>query len=494
MVVFIFSILALLIAIPIVFIIPINITNKGKLMLVALSFLLTSLGLLATIQYSIWFVIPALIILAALLAYIVESRYNHMFLSSAINDEQLVVFDEGSFNENEPEDRVSKNVSKDSLVSLYKQAKGIEDDGEDSILLEDESMDLEDEESIVYSDDEEADLTDDGSDTAINEKAETLASLEWLEDELEELEDIKLDADMEELQLADGFEIGDLEKSTDESLKVEIVEAIIETPSDAAEDEELSEIERMLHELDEGVEGSEALPITMHMKSEQTQNEVDSHIQGDSFVEIIEELHDLSVEEEILIGDGDVFDKVETFEHSDSLSESDGEEEDLDIEETFIESRDGLAHEKSSSKELGGSVIYVDEVNAPVESKLEPENLSVEEDPEIKHETAKVELTRGQPSIQKEMFQMMREQLVQYQKKLSPNQFEELVLAYLHPSLPDKDYYSFAKILMEHYILTANIEKLVIYANEIHDRFKAFPGIVAEIELYKSFIRPSVRN
>ncbi|MCG3086004.1 MULTISPECIES: hypothetical protein [unclassified Anoxybacillus] len=64
---------------------------------------------------------------------------------------------------------------------------------------------------------------------------------------------------------------------------------------------------------------------------------------------------------------------------------------------------------------------------------------------------------------------------------LSDEQYEQLIHKHLHPRLHEQDYYTFANILMEHYIASKQHEKLYHVAKQLYEQYDGYPIIQQQL-------------
>lgn len=64
---------------------------------------------------------------------------------------------------------------------------------------------------------------------------------------------------------------------------------------------------------------------------------------------------------------------------------------------------------------------------------------------------------------------------------LSDEQYEQLIHKHLHPRLHEQDYYTFANVLMEHYIASKQYEKLYHIAKQLYGQYDGYPMIQQQL-------------
>ncbi|WP_035018491.1 hypothetical protein [Anoxybacillus flavithermus] len=64
---------------------------------------------------------------------------------------------------------------------------------------------------------------------------------------------------------------------------------------------------------------------------------------------------------------------------------------------------------------------------------------------------------------------------------LSDEQYEQLIHKHLHPRLHEQDYYTFANVLMEHYVASKQYEKLYHFAKQLYGQYEPYPIIQQQL-------------
>ena len=111
------------------------------------------------------------------------------------------------------------------------------------------------------------------------------------------------------------------------------------------------------------------------------------------------------------------------------------------------------------------------------------QDISAGEDEEVldlKAETTENQLSGA--NIQKDLFSSLVEEVLLLKHRLNPNEYENLLIQYLEPSLPDQHYLTFAQLLIEHYISVQKYSTLAVFLNSIQPRFNTYPAVNAELE------------
>lgn len=64
---------------------------------------------------------------------------------------------------------------------------------------------------------------------------------------------------------------------------------------------------------------------------------------------------------------------------------------------------------------------------------------------------------------------------------LSDEEYEQLIHKHLHPRLHEQDYYTFANVLMEHYVASKQYEKLYDVAKQLYGQYEPYPIIQQQL-------------
>ncbi|MFD0047832.1 hypothetical protein ACFVHQ_00585 [Actinomycetes bacterium NPDC127524] len=143
-------------------------------------------------------------------------------------------------------------------------------------------------------------------------------------------------------------------------------------------------------------------------------------------------------------------------------------------EDTVKTDREEIAHFEEMAdmnEELVDDSIYIhaDEEDA-VNSSITPSY--------IEEQKENVIVTQ----LQQQMFQTLIDQIELARSTYSSSQFEELVKSHLNPDLPDLEYYTFASILVNHYIQKGDWDRLRHEIIELQSKFEKHSIIKEELQ------------
>ncbi|OCA92394.1 hypothetical protein [Pseudobacillus wudalianchiensis] len=239
-------------------------------------------------------------------------------------------------------------------------------------------------------------------------------------------------------------------------------ESEIEEPADSKEivdtADELTE-EEMGNTHQEGdqpliVERDESAPMLpeSEVNDEQPEEELEKHNQEEA------QLPTLESEEPTLV-----------------LSEAEANnEEQLPEEEELEEHAQGEFH--PSTLKLDESVPALPEEAADDEEHLEEEIME-----SLPEEVERAPLSR-------EWLHIIIQELELKKELWTFAAAEEAIQGYLRAPLNDRDYYTFAKLLLSFYVEKGAFEKASNWTAELKDRFSAYPIIIQELQLVESYI------
>ena len=92
------------------------------------------------------------------------------------------------------------------------------------------------------------------------------------------------------------------------------------------------------------------------------------------------------------------------------------------------------------------------------------------------------EISPARSEIQRQMLETMVSQINFSKSRLTDEEYEDLVYAHMQSSLPALEYYTFAYMLIEHYIAKGQFDKLTALINELYNKFDQYPVIKLQLE------------
>lgn len=271
-----------------------------------------------------------------------------------------------------------------------------------------------------------------------------------------------------------------------------VIENIIADPSEDEshhDDLNLDEIEIML------LKGTNEDNAPQIDEKEIEENTLDPAMPEIDYMAELEDLEDLMNEE---VGSS-VHSDVEISGMEDLAVQDDIKVSDKVLEEYFeslnpMEDSDdprsvNPAGENEFDSEYSGgydSSLYINEVASAAETEIGM-------DEEHEQETALEEKVQAadresRSRFQSQMFQLIAPQLELARNNLDKESYEMLVIGCMNPAMQPSDYYTFARLLFDHYIIHKEFYKLLELAEGLEARFSAYPVLVEEIRfIQKSY-------
>ncbi|EZP76342.1 hypothetical protein H839_13734 [Parageobacillus genomosp. 1] len=91
--------------------------------------------------------------------------------------------------------------------------------------------------------------------------------------------------------------------------------------------------------------------------------------------------------------------------------------------------------------------------------------------------------------VRSEVIQTVVDELRFNRKHMDPFQYEQHLMQCLQAPLPDHDYYVFARLLMEHYVLEKQYDRLAAWLVQLQEKFRSYPIIQAEIQFLQEMVK-----
>ena len=456
----IFALLAIVILAPVLFFLRWDFTTKGKLLILGFSFTIALIGLASKAVLALW---QSYLILLLLVMLTFILGYKKLESVTFIEEVEGNSTDSEKGRQNDltknPVDQTAKvtiEKEKNETDALLLTADLSEHDEEIPIPLEslepeglsDETIDRKDaSESFVESMESENDVSRFIAETSTEDRAET--------DEVIEAEEPD----------QDHSEVIQPVTSPNESLESSSNHYMAELEQMILEDGEASAASELPAEdpVQESTAGSELLDL------------------GDSYSFDMEELLNHSTESAPLLSMKEVAAGNERAqaEVADLLAEQkmpvETIEPDFELEQ---------AHDIQLEQERE---VQLEQAHGTQLEQAPDIDLELEDDIELElaHDT-ELEQEQQQETLQKQLFITMISQIQLAQKLMDPNQYEQMIIEYLHPKLPISEYYTFATLLIQHYISNKQFEKLNPLLDQLEEKVAEYPILLQEIQFFKS--------
>lgn len=462
------SVVSLIVLVPIVYFLPLGLTNKGKGLVVAIAFFYANLGFLANTNLALWQTALIILLLTIVTVYILDKRFNRLIFSSSSSKDKDVELtlekeDEASsniqtadstrvpvapitvetFEHIEVEEPLLEKVKEEDEIPVLQGMEEVaatmemvaqEEIHETSLIEQEENPSLEADEEIIFlsnreelleelQEDEPSSNTDELEATGYMSEIEQLLESELLDEDLQTIEEIQ---QVEEVH------------SPLELLEDDII---------PMEDEEIPILELAIAEAELAVsEETASIPL---------QEEADPEV--------------LLFEEE-------------TKDESGIIEEIEQEETSFLEDDLTIEDEDDSLQEIEQIDELENEFEELDELEPVLQMAEEVEDIEDEhiQDTDINQEE--------KTALQQQLFHTMVSQLHLMKNQMKPNEYEELIIDHFHPDLPAQDYYTFVSLLIEHYISQKELGKLQGLLTNLEGKFVNYPILDMEIQfLYQQY-------
>ena len=498
----ILSVLSLIILVPLIYFLPLGLTNKGKAFIVGAAFLLANIGLLTQHILPTWLIWTILALLVFLVAYVMQNRMSEVLFAGmsedsgtkdSLYDQNLDAVDE--------RDRFYKRY--DSYREESVPASGTMEDIRTASLpeLEEEDSAASDEHPREESAEMEEIALKESDDQLIIEKSEALGELPGQD----------LAETPEDEQLLEPGEGRDEDAAGEPSYLGRIERLMEDDDTEAEETVELTAIqeESMVEDLSTE-ELQEAASPAESPELEET-GDLSGELFGamDEYASESEMLHEVEEEDTHLPEENEIF--IQEDEAKDGGDEQQADEEIAEIADLPVDEEEWQA---SVSELFGETVLQVEEEQLqeqPDGGDTELEILIGEEEEVLHDEPAQeahpqqlptedtnledgdeeeAALEEQRHALQQQMLHLLASQLELQRDRLPAHQYESLIKEHLVDDLPPQDYYTFASMLIEHYIRNKELGKLEELLWNLREKFTEFPVIMMEIQyLYEQYCK-----
>lgn len=488
-----FAFLALILLIPLLYFLPLGFKKQGKLIIVGISLLLALFGLLANTVFNLWQTSLLLLTFALAATYLVEKRLSTFIFAdkgSSLAEEDMKLSidqEDASFEKEKEKIENAEEVAEDEKINApietltFNDSVGdlevniIKTDSNNISKLDSDSIELQTgiNEGIIeqVSDkeiDEWIDVTqfDDLKDNALVHNEETTEAIEEVEEETNESDDSSI-VDYNIDEIINEAETNKLENN---------FEHTVNEPQEGIQFDTLEELDYMEEDL---LTEDEIQVVEEELDEEEAEVLEEELVEEDEVLEeqLVEEESKV-VDEELVEEETEVLKDVQLVEEETELVEEELAEDEAEVLEDnqIVEEETELVEERH----LFGEEAIDSAVNSDDDEEL---TMNEEEDPEavIAEESVKTK------QVKQQMIHTMVAQLQHSRKYLSSREYENQVKAHLHPSLPSSDYYTFAYLLIEHYISEHNEKELTSLITHLKEKFTNYAIIQQQLQFLEEY-------
>lgn len=461
--IYLFALASLLFVVPIVYLLPLGLSKKGKLIVICVPFALSLLGISANSLFEWWKLALLVFILVILSSYLLDRKMKDIFLVSENEDTKSRLEPSATFFE-------KGSVKEVNVIEELAQANPIEEETNEYFVEEILEINLEKEEN----------------------------------DEVELSPDLFIEADV----IVDN-EIDDAsltqEEESDNHKEVMLEETEIGY---------MSELERLM--LDE----SEALSLsnnTLEKLDEQNpllENDLDENtqVQDQEYLEILSQFEEIEqvpgksdLLEEALMVDGKELDhtSIEDQEYLEILSQVEEIEqvhENSELLETIPIIRDKQLGELGSENQeeylevLSQLELAEEEAASSTEQLIdhEPDPLLIEDSTEGELIKETIIDPNEKNHFQKQLFNTIIDQVKLAEKALDSKKYEQFLRECMHKNMPHSEYFTFASYLIQHYISKKEFTKLQDLLVDLEEKYKEYPILLQQVQFLLTFYQKKI--
>ncbi len=425
--------IAVLILIPVMYIVPLGLPFKGKIVLMTCSFFVSVVLIFSKAIIQMW----QLIMLAVAL----------LLLFSIFLNKKFLIFE--------------KNIQTDSLNDSYKSDSGSSEN--DRLINRNQSK----EDLVVTIDPEKKEFAS-SEDKKEDRHAENVILLENEKEHILEAQTPQIVNDYIEPLISFEQAMGKSNEASElkQSEEMSVVHSFIETVEPNKDIPELQPLEEI----------SETNHVTETYETSKNQDQ--DYIQAE-----LEELDFLSNRSILLDEMNEETNSSSEKDHLNYMSEiesilNDDEFVSSDLEE--ISSSAPITFEEKDERTLEmmeGAVEHQEEdfISNQFNSQTAVNDLQYLNEPE--------------DSFKEYLLEIMLSQVKQKQKSMTPKEYEQLIKDHLTEDLPDQTYFLFARELIDHFIRQRDLFKLEALLLTLMEKYKKYPILFIQLEyLYNHYV------
>ncbi|MBB3867617.1 hypothetical protein [Parageobacillus toebii] len=464
----IFTIIAFILAIPILLILPVGLSWSGKIVALIIALLLSLLALVAKSFFPMWKLALLLGLLMAAVTYLLHRQFAHVFYAAnKMDEDEFEDQDELSENTDVLHDEEAVRVNEEIVPQNVSQ-KSTEVE-QDEIITVDElpleiAADIEQIEQIETTAKQEFPWENEKNPeqsemVEISELPPTVAT------------DEKQDEDMSESDLpwetVENDNINETDNFNEWPLEMEInIERNTDMPFDELPPTITPEMEENLGVVSDGTQvmaARDGEENRLHISPEDW-----SMLTQPSAMEENEQAAEI---------------EPDSFEWDDILSEKTESKEAISSQakQSFSLENEKMLQEKLDGKAQEAQIAGWNDNERPQENESDlgakEQAISTKE-----NDVSLLESLIATRPVQSEILQTIVTELQLNRKHMDPLEYEQRIIQCLQTPLPDYDYYVFACLLMEHYLLEKQYGKLASLLAELKEKFRSYPIIQEEIQ------------
>ncbi|WP_066365605.1 hypothetical protein [Neobacillus fumarioli] len=469
---FLWAIGSLVILVPVIYFLPIGISKIGKWMIISLSFLFGVIGLFAQTVLPLWEFVILLFVLIGLIAYILDRKVGKvLYVPIQSIEEEPLFFDQ--MNDDVPgridsEERTMTDIEMHSRDHHLKEIPIIEN-------------------TTVQA------QTSDANDIISKEKSLEMKTMleDWeihkpfdMENEFQPIAD-QINKDQLEVAVTEDY-LAELEDMVNEAIPAEPEEPLHNMLTEELEHNQTVENSFFNHEA--SLVLAELDPLEAVNEQEKP---VEDHEEMDGLhLGTLEQLEDdlsngqlLSFEESATIASEELKNDGQSLSELDQLVD----EQNIDLFPGYEESAANTNEEIESMDEAGLVSEHIPsyEEVIPTVTASQPDVLKLVSEQDAEDETNKQSMPNppsGTPILQRKIIHTIVTQLKIVRKTMNPEDYEQLILKQMNVQLSVHEHFTFASMLMEHYIAIKDFGKLESLIDRIKEKIAGYPILEQQVE------------
>jgi hypothetical protein len=442
--------IAFVLALPLLLILPVGLSSVGKMVVLLIAMLLSFLSFIANPFFSMWQLVLLVGLLMIAVTYLLHRQFAHVFyIEKRVDDEEeLEAQDEQA---GKTSDAVSRNID----VLREKEATADE-------IPPEEIADSVSQKSFTADEEEEIIMVDELP-------FEAAADVERIEATVENGEEKQKETPALD-ELLSGVAVE--EKQPEHGSEGEMVWGTMEI----ADPHENESAEPLLPAAAPYAELLDELPVAVTPELEEQMAVIPAAVQ-EAKAGGEEKLPNLHTWDELT-------------DHL-SLNESGLEA----AEESGVEWEEIIPAEIEAREADRNEAVWRETTEEGTERaggyQLAEQDVGEEEQSVVEQETGKKVPENGSliSQVRSEVIRTAADELRLNRKHMDPLRYERYLTQCLQAPLPDEDYYVFARLLMEHYLLEKQYDRLAAWLVQFEERFRSYPVIQAEIQFLQQMVK-----
>jgi Ca2+/Na+ antiporter len=444
-------VIAFVLALPLLLVLPVGLSSVGKMVVLLIAMLLSFLSFIAKPFFSMWQLVLLVGLLMIAVTYLLHRQFAHVFYKEkqVDDDEELEAQDEQA---GKTFGAVSKNID------VLREREAIADETQLEEIADNVSQ-----KSLTADEEEEIIMVDELPFEAAADVERIEAT--WENDEEKQKETPALDELLSEVAVE--------EKQPEHGSEGEMVWETMEI----ADPHEEESVEPLLPAAAPYAELLDELPVAVTPELEEQMTVIPAATQEAEAdgEEKLSNLHTWDV----------LTDHLSLNENGLEAEEESGVEWEEIIPEE-IEVREADLREAVWRETIEEGT----EIADGYQLAEQEHDVGEKEQSVVEQETDKKAPKNGSliSQVRSEVIRTVADELRLNRKHMDPLQYEQYLTQCLQAPLPDENYYVFARLLMEHYVIEKQYDRLATWLVQLEEKFRSYPIIQAEIQFLQQLV------